>query len=104
MSDQNASVPRCPCSLHAGPRLSRRAFLRGLAATSASLPLAGCDQVDVGWLAEMLVPPDAEAELGRQAFQQIMSQTSVAEDPALHEYVTRIGERIVRASNSPYPG
>lgn len=103
MSDQNASVPRCPCSLRPGPRLSRRAFLRGLAASSASLPLAGCDQVDVGWLAEMLVPPDAEAELGRQAFQQIMSQTPVAQDPALQEYVTRIGQRIVRASNSPYP-
>jgi predicted Zn-dependent protease len=103
MPDQSVSVGRCPCSLHAGPRLSRRAFLRGLAATGATLPLVGCDQVDVGWLAQMLVPPEAEADLGRQAFQQIMNETPVSQDPALHEYVTRIGERIVRASDSPYP-
>ena len=51
----------------------------------------------------MLVPPEAEAELGRQAFRQIMSETPVAQDPGLHEYVAGVGERIVRASNSPYP-
>jgi predicted Zn-dependent protease len=103
MPDQSVSVARCPCSLRAGPRLSRRAFLRGVTATAATLPLAGCDQMDVGWLAQMLVPPEAEADLGRQAFQQIMNETPVAQDPGLHEYVTRVGERIVRASNSPYP-
>jgi predicted Zn-dependent protease len=74
-----------------------------LVAASASVPLAGCDQIDLGWLARMLVPPEAEAELGRQAFRQIMSETPVAQDPGLREYVTRVGERIVRASNSPYP-
>jgi predicted Zn-dependent protease len=103
VSDQNVLVRRCPCSLPPGPRLSRRAFLCGLAASSAVLPLAGCDQVDVGWLAQMLVPPEAEADLGRQAFQQIMNETPVAQDRRLHAYVTRVGERIVRASNSPYP-
>jgi predicted Zn-dependent protease len=103
MSDQSASALRCPCALRTGPGLSRRAFLRGLAASGAAVPLAGCDQVDVGWLAQMLLPPDAEAELGRQAFRQVMSETPVAQDPALHEYVTRVGERIVHASNSPYP-
>jgi predicted Zn-dependent protease len=84
-------------------RLGRRAFLQGLAAASATAHLAGCDQVDVGWLARKLVPPETEAELGRQAFRQIMSQTPVAQDPGLHDYVTRIGERIVEASDSPYP-
>jgi predicted Zn-dependent protease len=105
MADQTNSVPRCTCGRAAAPsaQLSRRAFLRGLAATTATVPLAGCDQVDAGWLARMLVPPDAEAELGRQAFRQIMSQTPVAQDPRLQEYVTRIGERIVEASDSPYP-
>jgi metalloendopeptidase OMA1, mitochondrial len=102
VSDQNVLVRRCPCLLPPGPRLSRRAFLRGLTVSSAVVPLAGCDQVDVGWLAQMLVPPEAEADLGRQAFQQIMNETPVAPDRRLHEYVTRVGERIVRASNSPY--
>jgi predicted Zn-dependent protease len=74
-----------------------------LAASGATVSLAGCDQVDLGGLARMLVPPEAEAELGRQAFRQIMSETPVAADQGLHEYVTRVGERIVRASNSPYP-
>ena len=103
MPDQSAAVCRCPCSLHAGPRLSRRAFLRGVTTTAATLPLAGCDQMDVGWLAQMLVPPETEADLGRQAFQQIMNETPVSQDQRLHEYVTSVGERIVRASNSPYP-
>jgi predicted Zn-dependent protease len=69
----------------------------------ATVPLAGCDQMDVGWLAQMLVPPEAEADLGRQAFEQIMNEMPVAQDRRLHDYVTRVGERIVRASNSPYP-
>jgi predicted Zn-dependent protease len=103
MVDQNPPAHCCRRPPPAGPRLSRRAFLRGLAASSAVVPLAGCDQIDVGWLARMLVPPEAEADLGRQAFQQIMSETPIAQDPKLHEYVTRVGERIVRASNSPYP-
>jgi predicted Zn-dependent protease len=103
VSDPSVSLPRCPCSLRPGPRLSRRAFLRGLAASSAVVPLAGCDQLDVGWLAQMLVPADAEADLGRQAFAQIITEMPVARDPRLHAYVTEVGERIVRASNSPYP-
>jgi predicted Zn-dependent protease len=32
-----------------------------------------------------------------------MSQTPVAQDPRLHDYVTRIGQGIVQASASPYP-
>jgi predicted Zn-dependent protease len=105
MPDQINPVPCRTCGRAAGPpaRLSRRAFLKGLAATGATIPLAGCDQVGVGWLARTLVPPEAEAELGRQAFRQIVSQTPVAQDPDLHAYVARIGEGIVGASNSPYP-
>jgi predicted Zn-dependent protease len=93
----------CGSVAGASAQLTRRKFLRGLAATGAAAPLAGCDQVDIGWLARTLVPPDAEAELGRTAFQQIMSQTPVARDPELQAYVARIGERIVQASGSPYP-
>lgn len=102
--DRACPGPRCSnaCAAATPVSLSRRAFLRGVAAAGATASLAGCDQVDVGWLARRLVPTDAEAELGRQAFRQIMSQTPVAQDPGLHAYVARIGEAIVRASASPW--
>jgi predicted Zn-dependent protease len=90
----------CGCAARS---VSRRAFLKGVAAASATAPLAGCGEADIGWLARRLVSPEAEAELGRQAFQQIASETPVAQDPRLHAYVSRIGERIVEASRSPYP-
>jgi predicted Zn-dependent protease len=48
------------------------------------------------------VPPETEAELGRQAFRQIRSQTPVADDPQLQAYVTQVGRGIVQASESPY--
>ncbi|MGZ8401455.1 MAG: M48 family metallopeptidase [Methyloceanibacter sp.] len=90
------------CGLCAVPSIGRRAFLKGVAAASATLPLAGCGEADLGWLARRLVSPEAEAELGQQAFEQITSKTPVARDPRLHGYVSRIGERIVAASGSPY--
>jgi predicted Zn-dependent protease len=65
-------------------------------------PLAGCGEADIGWLARRLVSPEAEAELGQQAFQQIASKTPMAQDPRLHAYISRIGKRIVEASGSPY--
>jgi predicted Zn-dependent protease len=104
--DSTRLQPCCACGGHGfdgSAGISRRALLKGLAATAGAVPLAGCDQVDIGWLARTLVPPEAEAELGRQAFRQIMSQTPIAQDPGLRQYVTRIGESIVRASDSPYP-
>ena len=106
MPDQSTSALHCACGRTASARsavIDRRGFLKGVAAATATVPLAGCDQVDVGGLARLLVPPEAEAELGRQAFRQIMSQTPIAQDPALHDYVTRIGQSIVQASASPYP-
>jgi predicted Zn-dependent protease len=106
MPDRTKSVPCHSCGRNSSAwvaGISRRAFVKGLAAATASAPLAACDQVDVGWLADMLVPPDTEAELGRQAFRQIVSQTPIAQDPGLHDYVTRIGKSIVQASASPYP-
>ena len=90
------------CGLCAVPSIGRRAFLKGAAAASATLPRAGCGEADLGWLARRLVSPEAEAELGQQAFEQIASKTPVARDPRLHGYVSRIGERIVAASGSPY--
>jgi metalloendopeptidase OMA1, mitochondrial len=105
MPRRSPSPPSCACGAWRAGRaagLSRRAFLERLSAAAAAVPLVGCDQVDVGWLADMLVPPETEAELGRQAFRQILGQTPVANDPQLQAYVTQIGQSIVQASESPY--
>jgi metalloendopeptidase OMA1, mitochondrial len=101
-SASRRSCAACDCRAGRAAGLSRRAFLKGLSAAAAAVPLAGCDQVDVGWLADLLVPPETEAELGRQAFRQILTQTPVANDPQLQAYVTQIGQSIVQASESPY--
>ena len=85
-----------------GGLISRRALLKGLAAASATAPLVGCGEADIGWLAHRLVSPEAEAELGRQAFQQIAGKIPVARDPGVTASVRRIGERIVEASGSPH--
>lgn len=90
------------CMTRPAVAVSRRAFLKGLAAAGTTMPLAGCKQADIGWLARMLVPPDTEAELGQQAFQQIMRDTPVLRDRRVQARVGEIGESIVRASNTPY--
>jgi predicted Zn-dependent protease len=94
--------PPCRICDVATASISRRAFLKGVAAAGTMVPLASCGEADIGWLARRLVSPEAEAELGRQAFEQITSETPVAQDPRLHAYVSRIGKRIVQASGSPY--
>jgi predicted Zn-dependent protease len=82
-------------------RVSRRAFLAG-AALSATLPLSGCDGPVPGWLADLLVPEEMAAELGLQAFRQILRETPPLRDPALQRRVEAVGTRIVAASASPY--
>ena len=88
----------CRC----GGGTSRRAFLSG-AAVAAILPLAGCDRAVPDWLADLLVPETMAAELGLRAFRQILRETPPVRDSSLQRRVAAVGERIVRASHSPYP-
>jgi predicted Zn-dependent protease len=83
--------------------MSRRAFLSG-AAVAATLPLAGCERAVPDWLADLLVPEAMAAELGLQAFRQILQKTPPLRDPAWQRRLAVMGERIVRASDSPYSG
>lgn len=83
-------------------RTSRRAFLRGAAATTATLPLAGCDAAVPDWLADLLVPESVAAELGAAAFREALRETPPVQDAALQRQVAAIGERIVAASASPW--
>lgn len=82
---------------------SRRAFLKGAAATAVALPLAGCDSAVPGWLADLLVPESVAAELGAAAFRETLRETPPIADPALQRRVAAVGERIVAASTSPWP-
>jgi predicted Zn-dependent protease len=87
------------CRCRAG--MGRRAFL-SRAAVAAALPLAGCDAAVPDWLADLLVPEEVEAELGLQAFREILQDTPPARDPGLQRRVAAVGRRIVAASASPY--
>lgn len=81
--------------------LPRRSFLTG-AALAATLPLAGCDAAVPDWLADLLVPEDVAAELGAQAFREILRETPPVQDAGLQRRLAGVAERIVAASQSPW--
>lgn len=83
--------------------LRRRTLLRSGAALAATLPLAGCDAAVPDWLADLLVPEAMAAELGAQAFREILRETPPVRDTGLQRRVAGVGERIVAASRSSWP-
>jgi hypothetical protein len=91
---------RMACRCRAG--MGRRAFLARAAVATATLPLAGCDAAVPDWLADLLVPEEVAAELGLQAFREILRDTPPVRDPGLQRQVAAVGRRIVEASTSPY--
>jgi len=93
------------CSLSRPPGrrgVSRRAVL-GMALGAAGAALAGCDADSLGGLGASLVPPDQERQFGAQAFEQILAQTPVSDDPELNGRVERVGKRVVAASGAEIP-
>ena len=66
------------CGCRAG--MGRRAFLARTAAAAAALPLAGCDAAVPDWLADLLVPEEVAAEIGLQAFREILRDTPPVRD------------------------
>jgi predicted Zn-dependent protease len=86
------------CGCRRGPGgLSRRALLAGAAALP--LPLAGCDAAVPDWLADYLVPEALAAELGAQAFREILRDTPPVRDAGLQRRLAAVGERLVAASD-----
>jgi predicted Zn-dependent protease len=73
------------------------------ASLAACLPLAGCDAAVPDWLADLLVPEAVAAELGAQAFREILGTTPLLRDTGLQRRLVAVGERIVAASRSPWP-
>jgi hypothetical protein len=90
-------VTGCSCGA-----LGRRSFLTG-AALAATLPLAGCDAAVPDWLADLLVPETMAAELGAQAFREILRDTPPINDAGLQRRLAGVGERIVAASGATWP-
>ncbi|HSV28041.1 MAG TPA: M48 family metalloprotease [Candidatus Omnitrophota bacterium] len=84
-------------------RLSRRQTLSGLLAGIALPTLSGCQMAPgTGRESFNLLSADDEAKMGREAHPQIMKEFGGAyDDPALQAYVAGIGQRLVRASETP---
>lgn len=62
---------------------------------AAVLLLAACQSAPVTGRQQFIVVSDSEAnELGAQAFQEILAQSTISRDPQMNDTVQRIGKRI----------
>lgn len=84
--------------------MTRRGAL-GLVLGGAALAVTGCEPGSGGLsdIGQSMVSPQQEAQLGREAFQQIKKTTPISHDPQLQARLTRVGRRIVQASGSDIP-
>lgn len=66
---------------------------------AAALLLAACQSAPVTGRQQFIVVSDSEAnELGAQAFQEILADSTISRDPQMNETVQRIGKRIAAAT------
>jgi predicted Zn-dependent protease len=73
---------------------ARRAFLATLASACAACttaPISGRSQV-------MLLPQDAELQMGLSTYREVLSKATVSSNPQVTEQVTRVGRRIAAAT------
>lgn len=81
-----------------------RRALGCLALIAPLLFLSGCYTVpETGRKSLVIVPPEQEATLGAQAFQEVRAQEKVSNDPAAIARVTRVGQRIATAVGTDLP-
>lgn len=70
-----------------------------MATVLAAILGAGCETVPVTGRSQLqLVSPAKEAEMGLQAYKEILGKAKVSHDPATNELVARVGTRIARAT------
>ncbi|HXH85163.1 MAG TPA: M48 family metallopeptidase [Candidatus Tectomicrobia bacterium] len=63
------------------------------------LALAACQTVPITGRSQLLLLPEAtEAQMGLDAYQDILKKSRVSADPALNAQVTRVGRRIAEAT------
>lgn len=85
--------------------LPHRRALGCLALITPLLFLSGCYTVpETGRKSLVIVPPEQEATLGAQAFQEVQAQEKVSTDPAAIARVTRVGQRIAAAVGNDLAG
>lgn len=72
-----------------------------IAAVAASVTLACATNPATGRRQLMLMSEAQEIQLGRDSDQQIRQEMGVYDDPALQQYVDRIGQRLARQSHRP---
>lgn len=72
--------------------------------TPLLLFLSGCYVVpETGRKSLVIVPPEQEATLGAQAFQEVRAQERISNDPDAIARVTRVGQRIAAAVGDDLP-
>jgi predicted Zn-dependent protease len=69
-------------------------ILAGLLASCESAPVTGRNQL-------ILVPEDQAAEMGAQAYEQIVSEADISDDSDLNAVVNEVGERITAVAEDP---
>lgn len=84
----------------AGKRMTLRARIAaGLLAVAL---VAACETAPVTGRNQLIVLPESQdAQMGLEAYQQILSESQVSNDPALNRRVKEVGRRIAEASPHP---
>jgi predicted Zn-dependent protease len=68
----------------------------------AAAILAGCQAAPVTGRNQLIVLPESQdSQLGLEAYQQILSESEVSNDPELNRRVKEVGRRIAAASPQP---
>jgi len=69
----------------------------------ASVVLAACQNAPVTGRQQLIVVSDGEAsELGAQAFQEILAESTISNDQQMNAMVKRVGQRIAAATGQSY--
>ena len=83
------------------------AFLSGTLAFSPPIvtsEVAGNDLPDFGDSSGSLISPTQEMALGEMFMRSVRSQATLVNDPEIHGYIVRLGNRLVASSDAPnYP-
>jgi predicted Zn-dependent protease len=73
------------------------------AALAAALLVAACQSAPVTGRQQLIVVSDDEAsDLGAQAFQEILAESTISNDAEMNAMVKRVGKRIAAASGQDY--
>ena len=82
--------------------MSRPTFLNFGVAFCLAAFLCACETAPVTDRNQLILLPESQAsELGVTAYQEILAQSEISEDPTLNRRVTEVGQRIAKVSDDP---